>query len=760
MKRIIIPILFCLVQFGYGQSVISINGGNAEPKASVNSRQGVFNVLDNSAKADGTDDQPEIQNAITAGTGKTVYMPQGTYYITNPLHIGSNTVLKGAGTGKTILVCRSDWSKNYGGMIEFLVGTKHVKIEGMTLNGNNGVVTNKNQSGISNYNTTLSHHINLNDIEIKDVEILNTSAFGVAFSDSLVNKVKMEDLFVHHTGFGGAGNHQGGLFFLNSANVTIDKCVVDSSYEHGIYLSSGHDYIITNSFFRENGGDGMSIRADSNTVIMGNLIEHNSFTGISTVRTSGYFSHGSKVRNVLISNNVIKDNLGVSQVAGQLVIDYSQNLNISDNVIMIKNKGTGSFKGIRVYQDNKDVAIDNNTIIAPYPIEIFSDTINNISVTNNRLYNMQGDEMTNPVNAVLLYQSNINSSNIFIKDNYIKGGTNAIRAASGWYGWNTVIEDNKIQGGVINITDSPVAITQTDNSFSYLSPFLYDTISFNSVQPGTLNQVTMVLRTMSTKDTVYVNWGEDAVVKVCGTTDQTIVSDYGTTSHTYPIAIYGDLSKLTKLVIANEATVQAVKSSQITACTGMTYLQFSDLSATGHVINSSDLVGLPLTYLRLSYLSTTGITINTANFVGMPLATLFLSNIGTSGHTINTANLVGLPLTYVVFSNLGTTTCTGQISDLPTGLTDLTISNCGQGISISSGTMKAWASTIITLTSAYTTASVDGFLNAWATPAGTGTKTITLSGSGAGIANQARSSASDAAVTTLQGKGKTIVTTP
>lgn len=72
--------------------------------------------------------------------------------------------------------------------------------------------------------------------------------------------------------------------------------------------------------------------------------------------------------------------------------------------------------------------------------------------------------------------------------------------------------------------------------------------------------------------------------------------------------------------------------------------------------------------------------------------------------------------------------------------------------------MPEWASNTITITSGYNTASVDGFLNTWAATAGAGAKTIDLSGIGAGIANEARSSASNAAVTTLIGLSKTIKT--
>ena len=74
--------------------------------------------------------------------------------------------------------------------------------------------------------------------------------------------------------------------------------------------------------------------------------------------------------------------------------------------------------------------------------------------------------------------------------------------------------------------------------------------------------------------------------------------------------------------------------------------------------------------------------------------------------------------------------------------------------------MKAWTTTSITITPQtsyeYTTAQVDGFLNAWALVAGKSTsKNIDLRG-----ANQPRSSASDTAVDTLTARLKVILTNP
>jgi hypothetical protein len=185
--------------------------------------------------------------------------------------------------------------------------------------------------------------------------------------------------------------------------------------------------------------------------------------------------------------------------------------------------------------------------------------------------------------------------------------------------------------------------------------------------------------------------------------------------------------------------------------TGLTTLQLLNLGT--NLTGSINDLPTGLTYLYLVNLGTN--LTGSINDLPTGLTYLNLTNLGTN----LTGSINDLPtgLTYLNLTNLGTN-LTGSISDLPTGLTTLNLTNLGTGIDITTGTMPAWAATTITIQSGYSTAAVDGFLNAWTPTAGTGTQTINLSGSGAGIANQPRSSASDAAVTTLNGKGKTIIT--
>jgi hypothetical protein len=338
-----------------------------------------------------------------------------------------------------------------------------------------------------------------------------------------------------------------------------------------------------------------------------------------------------------------------------------------------------------------------------------------------------------------------------------------------------------------SITVDLLGFTMSGKDTLYTGFTIYNSlpsINFTSVQPATLDQVTAVFKTAASTDTVYLYWGEDDIVKICGTSDQTITSDYSTNNTIYNIKMFGNLDKLTKFSISSETTLSGILSSELAYCNNLSVLNLSSIGTTGHSINSDHLKNMPLTYINLStlgttghsinsdhlknmqltsiqlaLLGTTGHSINSDHLKNMPLTYINLSTLGTTGHTINTSHFANMQLTYFRINLLGTTGHTGTIADLPATLTTLTISGCGTGISISNGTMKAWNANI-TLTSGYSTASVDGFLNAYAAVAPSSAKTIDLKGVGAGIANENRSTASDAAVTTLQGLLKTVLTNP
>ena len=253
--------------------------------------------------------------------------------------------------------------------------------------------------------------------------------------------------------------------------------------------------------------------------------------------------------------------------------------------------------------------------------------------------------------------------------------------------------------------------------------------------------------------------------------------------------------------------VSAITTTQIRSedFVGMSLTRFSISNVNGtNIIETDDFIGMPLTYFKIvindddsvikssSFSAMTNLatwiyngghttgstTIDTADFIGLPIKELNIGHTG-ANTTIDTADLAAMPLvnfymyvnggTYLIdFSDFtaisslrtvfidalasGASLDIGgaKVSDLPTGLTTLTIQGVITNLDITTGTMKAWAGTTITMTNQNASADVDSFLIAWAATAGAGTKTITL--------KRARTSASDAAVATLNGLGKTINT--
>lgn len=281
-----------------------------------------------------------------------------------------------------------------------------------------------------------------------------------------------------------------------------------------------------------------------------------------------------------------------------------------------------------------------------------------------------------------------------------------------------------------------------------------DTFSFQSIQTAVINQVSLTFQTTSNTDSCTIDWGNGDVERFAGTTDQTLTSNYLTNNTTYNIDVYDNIENISEIIITSEPTLSGINSSDLVNMP-LTFFRIYN-SGTDHMINSADFSEMSLEYFNMANCGVNN-TINSSDFVGMPLINIRIVNSGTN-HVYNSADFSEMPLEYF-FIYLCGTNHTGQLSDFPETVITLTISESGTGFDITTGTMKAWANTDITITpsapDAYSTTQIDAFLNAYAATAAAGVATIDLRGN-----NQARSSVSDAAVTTLNGLNKTILTNP
>ncbi len=224
---------------------------------------------------------------------------------------------------------------------------------------------------------------------------------------------------------------------------------------------------------------------------------------------------------------------------------------------------------------------------------------------------------------------------------------------------------------------------------------------------------------------------------------------------------------LTSLVLVNCGV--GISGSLNNLPAGLTYLRLYD--NTGYsFIGSLDNLPVGLVYLNLYNL---GVVITgSLNNLPVGLTYLYLVNIGTN----ITGSLNNLPVGLTSLEMLGIgATITGSLNNLPVGLTylklyqfplltgsietltalidELYIVNCGASITYGGGAVPVWATVTLTVQTGISTALLDAFLISWAGTAGMGIKTIDLAGT-----NQPRSIASNAAVITLTGLGKTIIT--
>jgi hypothetical protein len=429
-----------------GAELVPIVQSGVNKSASINllnyGEKGIYNVLNYGAKGDGmTDDRSSIQSAVDAATinGGIVYLPRGTYITKSEIILKSNVVFKGAGKGFTILKAGTGWTNSNGGMITFHLDSKNIRIQDLTIDGNKTILPSQQHCGIYSYNRTEAVHSYPNDVYLNNIEVKGTSDHAIAFPTG--TNIQIVDSWIHNTGDQG---NAAGIYF-GGDHLKVSNCIVDSVYQHGIYLSYGHDDLIENSFFRHNGigsamGCGLSLRADSNLVVVGNIITNNGDNGIAVIKSDPDF-----VTNVLIADNFIKDNASSQSPYTQVIITHAKNIKFTNNTVKLLTIGT-TISCISLYSVNSNVNITGNDIVGPLGVTINSTMyadVFNINVLGNIFYNVDhNNEDIVVLRGIDLYYSTATSSHTVVANNVFENVTTMIRTTSDWDASGTVNQNN------------------------------------------------------------------------------------------------------------------------------------------------------------------------------------------------------------------------------------------------------------------------------------------------------------------------------
>lgn len=266
---------------------------------------------------DGLDDRAAIQAAIASATsGDTVFIPTGSFHISNSIIPKSGITLAGDGRDVTTILPTAGMSASMvrlqpAGMTP---APSNVQLTGFTLDG---AMSTTVRQGIE---ATSTAGLNINGLRVQNLDGSVFGPHGIYFSANVQNSVISDNEFLNigvgHT-FGGGIRIEGG-----SNHVTITDNVIDQTGRGGIFTKQSTHAIIRNNTVTGSGGTGLGIELFDNSnysIVEDNQIDH----WLSLDKTSF----------TAVRRNTISDTSGVTKFAGiEMASGGSYNV-FTDNVV-------------------------------------------------------------------------------------------------------------------------------------------------------------------------------------------------------------------------------------------------------------------------------------------------------------------------------------------------------------------------------------------------------------------------------------------
>ena len=374
---------------------ITLNGYNVKDKYvrdKIPYLEWYVNVKEYGAKGDGiTDDIQAFNNALASMVeGGVLYIPSGTYVISETLNIPSNITMLGGENAEIIVDSAFD-----GTMIEITNGTSNVELNNIIFNGN-----------CQNLTGTVANEFVCNKLRIIKCEFKNYNEFNPIQVHSS-NDVLIDSNYVHDVIFGDCIAVSG----CTKANIINNVCM---NYDDTAIVSASgsHDVIIANNFidreidYSSSAHQSIAVADSWEVVVSNNIINERSQSdfGIRVRKddnTQGY------AHDVLISNNIVYN------------ARWSVLLENTYNVIVEGNKLNNGGTGIALTQCDNINIINNEIIESGLGTHMYGSSIKNISLSNNIYLN----KTIIPSRFVLvqLTGDNIEASGNRIEDNKFIG---------------------------------------------------------------------------------------------------------------------------------------------------------------------------------------------------------------------------------------------------------------------------------------------------------------------------------------------------
>ncbi len=292
-----------------------------------------FNVMDYGARGDGiTNDYAACQAAATAVStagGGVLYIPAGTYLLSQDLLIYSNTYVLGAGRA-TILKAKASTTTNP----LTVSGVSHVIISDLQIDGNKANVTQLTTP----YTLLQGIYItNSDDVTVERCYIHDCLAAGIMANGNVTN------IFFHKNRLLNCGDNQ---IYVRAKNVspytacakgTISGNICSGGSYSGIQILGSSYYAITGNTCYSNGptagqGDGIGVEGASHVVIAGNVCFSNGVQGIQS-RFTNEVGTTQKSSHISITGNECYNNTNAGGDNGGIGVNDSDDVLVSANLV-------------------------------------------------------------------------------------------------------------------------------------------------------------------------------------------------------------------------------------------------------------------------------------------------------------------------------------------------------------------------------------------------------------------------------------------
>lgn len=402
-------VLMAVAQMGAGASVRQITD-KLNDFYSVKDYGAIGNtVLSGGSYLSGNNDTTAIQDALTeaaANGGGTVFLPPGTYYVTNSLNLGNNTTLYGCGA--TIFYGKPAFSFQH---CILMNGVNHTRVLDVTILSDPNFVRGDTGFGICVQGTsddTLIQGCSLTSIASAGIWV--TAATNVRVIGNRVNATKADGIHFSDGTIGGSmiGNIVSGsnddalAVVLDTVGATqpskiviSNNVVTDTVNGHGVVFIGCGDVVISNNSLTGSHGSlignyqwNADTRMATNIVISGNMLSQSNPPPINNSELTGHGILIGFAQQVTITGNLISDiptntpyvTAGICLYAYNNVFirgNTFQNI-VNHGVYVVNDTAASSLTGLWV-EHNNFFNVENYGVLAN-PTTAF---LNNVHVNHN-----------------------------------------------------------------------------------------------------------------------------------------------------------------------------------------------------------------------------------------------------------------------------------------------------------------------------------------------------------------------------------------